>query len=46
MESNKSSNRQRNDKINCIDCKKVDNIEYYQPKDIGNHLGKYFADIG
>ena len=35
-----------NDKTNCIDCIQVDNIEYYQSKDIGNHLGKYFADIG
>ena len=33
-----------NDKTNCIDCIKVDNIEYYQPKDISNHLGKYFTD--
>ena len=35
-----------NKKTNCIDCMKVDNREYYQPKDISNHLGKYFADIG
>ena len=35
-----------NDKTSCIDCIKVDNIEYYQPKDISNHLGKYFANIG
>ena len=35
-----------NDKASCIDCIKVDHIEYYQPKDISNHLGKYFADIG
>ena len=35
-----------NDKTNCIHCIKVDNIEYYQPKDISNHLGKFFADIG
>ena len=35
-----------NDKINCKDCIKVDNIEYYQPKDINNCLGKYFAHIG
>ena len=34
------------EKPNCIDCIKVDNIGYYQPKDISNHLGKYFADIG
>ena len=35
-----------NDKTSCIDCIKVDNIEYYKPKDIGNHLGKHFVDIG
>ena len=46
MESIKSRNRQINNKTNCIGCIKVDNIEYYQPKDISNHLGKFFADIG
>ena len=35
-----------NYKTNCIDCIKVDNIEYYQPKDVRNHIEKYFADIG
>ena len=34
-----------NDKTSCIDCIKVDNIEYYQPKDITKHLGKFFVDI-
>ena len=46
MESNKSGNSKISNKTNCIDYIKVDNIEYYQPKDISNHLWKYFADIG
>ena len=35
-----------NNKTSCIGYIKVDNTEYYQPKDISNHLGKYFANTG